>query len=301
MNHPTTQFYQWRNYRCAYEVWQPHSNATPILLIHPIGVGLSRRFWDRFIQSWLSAQPDQMIYNPDLLGCGESEMPHLAYTPADWAEQLWHFIRTVVQRPVTVIAQGALFPVAIALTQKAGPEWISQLVLSGPPAWTVMTKATPAWRQKVSWNLFDSPLGSGFYQYARRRAFIQRFSVRQLFAEPDAVDAEWLDRLTTDAQKADSRYAVFSFLAGFWRQNYEPAIAELPVPTLVVLGRTASSISRSGKSETPEQRMADYLKHLSQGQGVQISGRNVLPYESTPEFVQAVLPFVQQRSGVQTG
>jgi hypothetical protein len=39
------------NYRCAYEVHQP-INATPegvpLVLIHPIGVGLSRQFWQRF-------------------------------------------------------------------------------------------------------------------------------------------------------------------------------------------------------------------------------------------------------------
>lgn len=38
---PPTQFYNWQNYRCAYEVHNPtHPTAndrTPLLLIHPIG------------------------------------------------------------------------------------------------------------------------------------------------------------------------------------------------------------------------------------------------------------------------
>lgn len=293
MERPATQFYQWQNYRCAYEVWQPNSSSTRLLLIHPIGVGLSRRFWDRFVQAWQAAGQANSLYNPDLLGCGESDMPSVAYTPEDWAAQLLHFIQTVVQRPVILVAQGALFPVAIELTQQADPKWIRGLVLSGPPAWPVMTKATPAWQQKLSWNLFASPLGSGFYQYAKRRAFIERFSIRQLFEQASDVDAEWLDRLSTDAKNAASRYSVFSFLAGFWRKDYAAAISEIDAPTLVVLGNTASSISQSGKAETPDQRMADYLKHLPYGQGVQISGRNVLPYESTQEFVKAVIPFIQ--------
>jgi hypothetical protein len=40
-----TQFYQWQNYYCAYTVHQQNnyiSEAIPLLLIHPIGVGLSR-------------------------------------------------------------------------------------------------------------------------------------------------------------------------------------------------------------------------------------------------------------------
>lgn len=293
-SHPATQVYSWRGYRCAYEVWSAgDANTTPLLLIHPIGVGLSRRFWDRFIQAWQTAEPNSLIYNPDLLGCGDSDMPPVAYMPDDWADQLWQFIQRVIQKPVIVVVQGALFPVALALSEKADANWIKGLVLSGPPAWSVMTQPAAVWQQRLSWNLFASPLGRGFYQYAKRRAFIRNFSIRQLFATAEDVDAEWLDRLSSDAQNTASRYAVFSFLAGFWRKDYTAAIAELPVPTLVVLGTTASSISRSGQSETPEQRMADYLKHLPHGQGVQIAGRNVLPYEATAAFVEAIRPFVQ--------
>lgn len=292
---PATQFYQWQDNRCAYEVWTANTAAnTPLLLIPPIGVGLSRRFWDRFIQAWFQAEQAHTIYNPDLLGCGESDMPRVAYSPEDWAAQLLHFVQTVIQQPVIAIVQGASCSIGIELMQQAGTEWIRGLVLSGPPAWALMTQAGATWQQKLVWNLLDSPLGQGFYQYAKRREFIQSFSIRQLFDQAAQVDGEWLDRLSHDAQNAESRYAVFSFLAGFWRKNYANALANLPVPTLVVIGKTASSISRSGKSETPEQRMADYLKHLPHAEGVQISGRNVLPYEATQALIEVSLPFVQK-------
>lgn len=293
---PDTQFYEWRGYRCAYERWTaPQAdNSTPLLLLHPIGVGLSRRFWDRFCQAWFKSGQSNPIYNPDLLGCGESDMPHMAYTPEDWADQLLHFIQTVVQKPVILVVQGALFPVAIALTQKAPADQIRGLILSGPPAWKVMTQATPDWKHRINWNLFDSPLGRGFYRYARRREFLRSFSIRQLFDQAEDVDQEWLDMLKAGAQNPASRHAVFSFLAGFWRRNWQSAIDHLTPPTLVVLGKDASSISRSGKSETPDQRMQDYLNHLPNGQGTQIEGRNVLPYESTQDFVRAIVPFVQQ-------
>jgi pimeloyl-ACP methyl ester carboxylesterase len=118
-----------------------------------------------------------------------------------------------------------------------------------------------------------------------------------LFAESSQIDAQWLDTLEDGAVNLDSRYAVFSFLAGFWRENYENAIASISQPTLVVVGEKASSISRKGKSETPEERIAQYLKHLPRGQGRRISGRNVLPYESTDEFVEVAAEFVKAISG----
>ena len=292
----SSQFYSWQNYRCAYEVHQP-TNTTPegipLLLIHPIGVGLSRQFWQRFCRQWYNAGQRNSIYNPDLLGCGESDMPHVAYTPSNWAEQLQYFLQTVVQKPAIVVVQGALLPVAIALVQKES-NLIARLVLSGPPTWALMTNRSPEWRQKFVWNLLDSPFGSAFYRYARTPKFLHSFSTRQLFASNNAVDAEWLNTLVAGAENPASRHAVFSFLAGFWRQDYTSSIASIGQATLTVMGETASSISQEGKKETPDERLADYLACLPQGRGIKINGRNVLPYESTAEFVAAIAPFINE-------
>ncbi|MEH2160792.1 MAG: alpha/beta hydrolase [Nostoc sp.] len=293
-----SQFYTWRNYRCAYEVHQPNnttSEGIPLLLIHPIGVGLSRQFWQRFCREWYNSGQRNSIYNPDLLGCGESDMPHLAYTPSDWAEQLQHFLQTVVQKPVILVVQGALLPVAIALVQKES-NLIAKLILSGPPAWALMTNKSPEWQQKFLWNTLDSPFGSAFYRYARTPKFLRSFSTRQLFASENAVDAEWLNTLVAGAENPASRHAVFSFLAGFWRDDYTKSIASIGQPTLAVVGESASSISQKSKKETPDKRLADYLACLPQCQGIKINGRNVLPYESTAEFAAAIAPFINEVS-----
>lgn len=296
---PPSRFYTWQDYRCAYEFYPPSQptadSAIPLVLLHPIGVGLSRYFWHRFCQEWRQSGHNNPIYNPDLLGCGESEMPRAAYIPSDWALQLQYFLQTVVQKPVILLVQGAELPVALALIQRqTKPNYIQGVVLSGPPAWSLITTETPAWQHKLAWNILDSPVGSAFYRYARRRQFLRSFSERQLFAESSKIDALWLDTLEKGAVNPDSRYAVFSFLAGFWREDYQDAIASIAQPTLVVVGNQASSISREGKAETPEERMAEYVKHLPQGQARKLLGRNVLPYESTPEFVSVVAEFVNQ-------
>lgn len=296
------QFYSWKNFRCAYTVYNSHNETseTPaLLLIHPIGVGLSGIFWHRFIEDWLSQNPDSVVYNPDLLGCGASDMPSVAYYPIDWAAQIQYFLETVVKKPAILVVQGALFPVAIKLVQQLRQKshLVKGLVLSGPPAWRIMTEPAKLLQQKLLWNLlFNSPLGLGnlFYLYARRRQFIESFSVRQLFGEPQQVDQNWLDSLTQAAKNNQSRYAVFSFLAGFWREDYTSAITNIAQPTLVVFGKQASSISREGKTETPQERLNNYLQYLPQGQGSLIPGRNVLPYESALDFAKIVKDFCTQ-------
>jgi pimeloyl-ACP methyl ester carboxylesterase len=294
------QSYQWQNYRCTYEVMGSNDANThpPLLLIHPIGVGLSKSFWQRFCQNWQQQGHNNVIYNPDLLGCGDADMPHLAYYPIDWAEQLNYFIETVIQQPVVLVVQGALFPVAIKLVNlqkdsNPGKNWVKKLVLGGPPPWPLMIKETPPGKQKVRWNLFfDSLVGNGFYRYARSRKFLTSFSTKRLFAEAEAVDEEWLEMLLQGAANMASRHAVFSFLAGFWRENYQEQIAAINQPTLVVMGEKASSISKEGKKETADERLAQYLQYLPNGECIKIKGRNVLPYESTDEFVKAIVPFI---------
>jgi pimeloyl-ACP methyl ester carboxylesterase len=290
-----THFYIWKGYRCAYNQLPLLHPTAPdgisLLLIHPIGVGLSRKFWQRFCHQWYASGQHNQIFNPDLLGCGDSAMPAVAYRPIDWAEQLQYFLQAVVQLPVVLVVQGALLPVAIELL-RLEPALIRGLVLSGPPAWKLMSTATPDWRHRVNWNLFDSPLGNGFYRYARRSQFLQSFSQRQLFASADQIDAEWLAMLDQGSRDLATRHAVFSFLSGFWRQDWSDAIAQIQQPSFVVFGDQASTITREAQTETADDKLANYLKHLPNAKGSKIPGRNVLPYESTSAFVQAIQPFV---------
>ena len=306
-------FYTWQNHRCAFEkvasepgtdsnLLDSEDSRLALLLIHPIGVGLSHEFWQPFIQQWQkseSAATPCTLYNVDLLGCGDSDMPNRAYRPEDWADQLAYFIEKIASEPVVLVVQGALLPVAIRLMDLPAGNRVKGLVLSGPPAWRLMTTPTPIWQQKLSWALFESPLGSAFYRYARRESFLRSFSERQLFERPEGVTDDWLAMLKAGAKDMNSRYAVFSFLAGFWRQDYARAIARIQQPVLIVMGDEASSIDRTtakqaeaDSTQTSEKRLQAYLDHFPRAQGVCIAGRNVLPYESTAEFVEVVMPFI---------
>jgi pimeloyl-ACP methyl ester carboxylesterase len=284
-----TRFYEWNQYQCAYDFYE--GQGVPLLLIHPIGVGLSRQFWQRFIQGW---QPNP-IYNPDLLGCGESEMPRIAYAPIDWAEQLQFFLQTVIQKPAIVVAQGALSPVAIDLAT-IEPDLVKAIVLSGSPALSLLGRETSDLAHRIAWNIFDSPFGNGFYRYARRTEFLRRFSIRQLFADAAQVDSEWLSTLKQGSENLESRHAVFAFLSGFWRQDYTQKMAQIQQPVLTVFGDEASSISREGKGEKVSDRLNDYLQKIPHSEGVIIPGRNVLPYESTKELIDSIAAFVRSQT-----
>jgi len=298
MQSQETQFYSSNSYQCAYEVWESTTTgeASPLalLLIHPIGVGLSRKFWYRFCQQWQGRGGLEMIYNPDLLGCGETALPRIPYTPEDFAQPLKDLMETVIKKPVVVISQGASFPIAIALLGLNPEPGIAGFILGGPPAWSIITTEKTSRQQNLLWSLFNSPIGGLFYRYARRRNFLESFSVRQLFDQKEDVDQQWLEMLKAGSADVETRHAVFSFLAGFWRRNYESAIAQISQPTLVLMGESASSISRDSAAESSEERMIQYCQALPNGEAKLLPGRNVLPYESTTAFTSACLEFVQQ-------
>jgi len=305
------EFYIWQGHRCVYdtvavEFSEELQNAPALLLIHPIGVGLSRHFWDPFIKQWSQVAAPHAIYNLDLLGCGDSAMPQKPYTPQDWANQLAYFLEEVVSESVVLVVQGALLPVAVKLMDMPAAEKVEGIVLSGPPAWPLMTADKADWKTNLAWGLFASPLGNAFYRYARRESFLRSFSERQLFENAQDVSDRWLKMLDKGSRDMNSRYAVFSFLAGFWRQDYSSAIARIQQPVLVLMGEDATTIDRTVSkqvdspdknnktTELKKKRLQDYLDHFPRAFGVSIAGRNVLPYESTVEFTQVLASFMTE-------
>ncbi len=292
---PTTKYYQWKKYQCAYtEYGTNNGDQIPLVLLHPIGVGLSGIFWHRFLKSFTEINPNYKVYNPDLLGCGESDLPRIAYDPKDWAMQLNFFLENVVKKPVILVVQGASLPIAVYMS--AGDlksDLVQGLILSGPPAWNIMTNGGNRKISEIVWNLFfDSFVGSLFYKYAQRRKFIESFSIKELFAKPEDVDDEWLDMLEKGGLNPRNRYGVFSFLAGFWRKDYTKLMTKMEQKILLLMGEKASSVSKDGFKESPEQRIDLYEKNFANLKGKKISGRNVLPYESTEEFVGKLQEFI---------
>ncbi len=299
-NTPSPLFYSWLNYKCAYTCYNPDSTSShALVLIHPIGVGLSGVFWVKFIQKLQEYSFPFPVYNPDLLGCGESDLPPVAYDPKDWASQLNYFIKNVVKKPVILVVQGGSFPIAVYLC--AGDlkcDLVEGLVLSGPPAWNVITTAGNLRISQLIWNgFFDSFLGFLFYQYAKTRGFIESFSKKQLFANPDQVDDQWVSLLEQGAKNNKKRYAVFSFLAGFWRKNYGDLINKIEAKTLILIGENATIISRNAVKESPKYKLDVYSKNLKYSRGKIIKGKNVIPYESAEEFAKEVMNFCQENWG----
>ncbi|EOD11370.1 hypothetical protein EMIHUDRAFT_469842, partial [Emiliania huxleyi CCMP1516] len=219
----------------------------PVVLLPPIGVGIDRTFCGRLLEAWAVASPSATLHAIDVIGMGDSSpKPRMKRrllggweepprTPREWAEQVVAYITEEVGEPCVVVGQSNLCTVALEAAA-LDPEAVKGVVLLGPPAVEALSlDKSPEAIAKV-WRIVGSPVGAALFRFARRKPFLASFSKKNLFADPALVDDDYLDVCAAGAADAATRHAVFSFVAGTWRQDYRPLLAALATPTLVLSG-----------------------------------------------------------------
>ena len=242
------------------------SGLPPLVLLPPIGVGIDRTFCTRFLDAWAELSPGPALHAIDMIGMGDSapkpimkrrlsggwaEPPR---TPTEWAEQTLQYIKEEVGEPCVVVGQSNLCAVALEAAAIEGSD-IAGVILVGPPAVEALSIDKPAEKIQKVWKLVGSPVGAALFRFARRRAFLASFSKKNLFADPDQVDDAYLDICTAGAADASSRHAVFSFVAGTWRQNYTSLLSTLTKPTLILSGRDVGAGKGVGNAKTAPQEV----------------------------------------------
>lgn len=111
---------QYDGFKCAYRhkrACAGYEEWAPLLLVHPVGIGLDSWFWHPFLRLW----PGE-AFAPDLIGCGRSDAWDPAerglFIPLDWVRGLEALWRMHVRRPVILVSQGGLAPVALCLAAR---------------------------------------------------------------------------------------------------------------------------------------------------------------------------------------
>jgi pimeloyl-ACP methyl ester carboxylesterase len=230
----------------------------PLVLLPPIGVGIDRTFCSRLISEWAAQEaPSAALHAIDVVGMGDSApKPKMRRsltggwdvpprTPREWAEQVVSYVRDELGEPAVVIGQSNLCAVALEAAS-LDPEAVCGVVLVGPPAVEALSIDKPAESIAKVWKVTGTPIGAALFRFARRKPFLASFSKKNLFADPELVDDDYLDICAAGARDADTRHAIFSFVAGTWRQDYRPTLAALELPTLVVSGRDVGASAAAG-------------------------------------------------------
>lgn len=250
----------------------PSNETTAILLIHPIGVGIGRWFYNRLLHSLYQRKKDWpshgnvVILAPDLLACGSASDPVITSDTGqqlklrklpllnitDWSQQIMQLMSVYEEDKEVnwcIVSNGGCVPIALDIGQRFAESSrhdfrgnLTRIVLSAPPRLTGLLQYPPK-AQKVerSYRTLSGIVGKIFWWYALRKngRFIQKFSERNLAADPQNLGNEWTPTCVETAKSYFSRYSTFAFLAGALQMSCQPAFASLRNSTIsvdVILG-----------------------------------------------------------------
>jgi len=199
-------------------------NEPPLLLVHPVGIGMSSWFWDAFLDEW---EVGGAVYAPDLIGCGidhgsDAWVPEKKgmFFPTSWVEGCETLLNDIIlpqtaqgkkknnpllasllgglpnsnnsqKQHVTVVTQGGLAPVGVMLASR-NPQTVSNLIMTSPPTWNDMTVPVQEKELEKNYNFLKSPLGSAAFGALESEWAIRFFS--NLFLFEGQADSKWMQQ-----------------------------------------------------------------------------------------------------------
>lgn len=93
-------YYNWKFGEISYT---KQGKGSPILLVHDLTTYSSGYEWHKIVDR---LSTEYTVYCIDLLGCGNSDKPHILYTNFLYAQLITDFIKNVIGDTTTVVATG---------------------------------------------------------------------------------------------------------------------------------------------------------------------------------------------------
>ena len=310
-NNISIGMYEHEGWNCSY-LYTPASpgyeKEPPIVLIHPVGVGISSWFWTRVMEEYSrSSNNHPAIYAPDLIGCGLEHgaspwkpMEKGMFFPLSWVQGIETFLQTVVlpkrnmkkpswssflnyssgssSRGCTIVVQGGLAPVGVQLAARNTKDVISNLVLTSPPIYKDMITKVPQNELEWNYNWLRNPIiGKFAFSILESQPIIQFFS--DLFLFQNKCDDDWLAFVKNGCMDKQSRTPIEAFNAGLLQhRSYEEELTQLiEQPTIIV----------QGESDKRQEDRISYKQFMKQCELKTLTNAcNVVPWENPEEIVQ---------------
>lgn len=267
-------------------------NEPPLLLVHPVGIGMSSWFWNEFLDNWQGGA----VYAPDLIGCGvdngsDAWIPEERglFFPLSWVNGCETMMQKIIlpsnplssllgNKKVTVVTQGGLAPVGVMLASR-NQDTVSNLIMTSPPTWKDMTTAVPEAELEKNYNFLRSPLGGAAFGALESEWAIRFFS--NLFLFNGKADDKWMDLCLQECSYQEARSPIQAFNAGLMQhRSYLEELTSLKMPVTIVQGK--GDVNRIPDRQEYGSEMKDCtLMTLP-------AGLNVLPWECPDLFAKAL-------------
>ena len=275
------------------------------LLIHPIGVGIGRWYYDRLLSSLrerVAGTTASIFLAPDLLGSSTASAPvdsrgdgprtYPLLNITDWSDQVCRLMDDYGRglgddddegrriESWTLVTNGGCAPIALSAAARR-PGLVSNVVISSPPRLPIFLQSSDPRAVRKAYSRLCGIVGRLFWWYSLKSEgrFIKSFSEKNLVGNPESLGPDWLPNCLESAtlNGGQSRYSTFAFLAGCLQDgcvNSLNALKDSDVKIHFIRGsdkrrnRARSWFWRRNKKNDEaerEQTIAEYLRDKGNG------------------------------------
>lgn len=272
----TVRPWTWR----GHEIFATEAGSGPlVLLVHGIYAGASAYEFRKLFP--LLARRHRVVAF-DLLGCGLSDKPRLAYGAELFVEQIVDALDAFGDEPAAVVGSslGAAFAIRAA-TRATGR--VARLAAICPTGLGGTLDKGPTGRGAAITALFRAPVvGEAAFNALASRASIRWFLERQTYADPSHCTPEIVDHYYAVTHQPGARYVPAAFVGGALDCDLARDLPFLEVPLQVLWGEKAPSIS-------PLASANEFLRLARDARLATFASSGLLPHEEEPDAVDGAL------------
>jgi len=279
-----TKTFEHQGWKCAYRYKEAKSASElpPLVLVHPVGIGLSSWFWEPLMQQW-----EGEAYALDLIGCGTlggdfwDPQERGMFFPLTWAQQVQTLIENHIQKPCIVVCQGGTAPIGVVLAKNSA--LVDRFVLTSPPIYSDMVYPLSNHTLQSNFDFYTSWRGKIVFQLLENQRAISLFS--NLFLFEDKADQNFIDLATLECQSTIKlRPPIMAFNAGLLQhRSFYEDMQQIFQPTLIL----------SGTSDRRAKNRLEYATTIPNCNLETLPGFNVLPWEHAKETSDAIFDWIK--------
>jgi len=262
------------------EVFATEAGSGPlVVLVHGIYAGASSYEFRKLFP--LLARRHRVVAF-DLLGCGLSDKPKLAYGAELFVEQIVDALGAFGGEPAAVVASSLGAAFAIRAATRVGDR-IARLAAICPAGLGGTRDKGPSGPGPAITALFRTPLvGEAAFNALASRASIRWFLEHQVYGDPSHCTPEVVDHYYAVTHQPGARYVPAAFVGGALDCDVARDLPFLDVALQVLWGEKAPSVN-------PLANAGEFVGLARDARLVTFAQSGLLPHEEEPEAVDEAL------------
>ena len=264
----------------GHEIFATEAGSGPlVVLVHGIYAGASSYEFRKLFP--LLAQRHRVVAL-DLLGCGLSDKPKLAFGAELFVEQIADALDLFGTEPASIVASslGAAFAIRAA-TRVSGR--VGRVAAICPAGLGGTLDKGPGNRGAAITALFRTPiLGEAAFNALASRASIRWFLEHQVYGDPSHCTPEVVDHYYAVTHQPGARYVPAAFAGGALDCDVARDLPFLDVALQVLWGAKAPAVN-------PVTNADEFVRLARDARLATFAHSGLMPHEEEPEAVDAAL------------